>query len=67
MSPLVAFAESAAAGQMPPLFELGPPRWPEALTYYYFAASGNDSYARMVLHHPHPLLLLLLAPCARVT
>ena len=36
-----------------PLFELGPPRWPEALTYYYFAAAGNDSFARMVLGYRH--------------
>jgi hypothetical protein len=36
-----------------PLFQLGQPRWPEALTHYYFAAAGNDSFARMVLGYRH--------------
>ena len=36
-----------------PLFELGEPLWPEALTHYFFAASGNDSFARMALGYRH--------------
>ncbi|KAK9906721.1 hypothetical protein WJX75_006842 [Coccomyxa subellipsoidea] len=36
-----------------PLFELGQPRWPEALAHYYFAAAGNDSFARVALGYRH--------------
>ena len=36
-----------------PLFELGEPLWPEALAHYFFAASGNDSFARMALGYRH--------------
>ena len=27
--------------------------WPEALVHYFFAASGNDSFARMALGYRH--------------
>ncbi|CAL8462358.1 g1891 [Coccomyxa elongata] len=36
-----------------PLFELGPPKWPEALAHYYFAAAGNDSFAKVALGYRH--------------
>jgi hypothetical protein len=45
--------DSAGGGAGGPLFELRPPRWPEALAHYYFAAAGNDSGARMALGYRH--------------
>jgi len=44
---------SAGVKELIPLFELGEPMWPEALAHYFFAASGNDSFARMVLGYRH--------------
>ena len=41
------------AGGAGPLFELQPPRWPEALPHCFFAAAGNDSAARMALGYRH--------------
>ncbi|EIE24098.1 HCP-like protein [Coccomyxa subellipsoidea C-169] len=36
-----------------PLFQLGQARWPEALAHYFFAAAGNDSFARAALGYRH--------------
>lgn len=54
----------AGVKELIPLFELGEPMWPEALTHYFFAASGGDPFARMALGYRHMQGLGVPRSCA---